>query len=140
MIAHERALEWQELFDLAASENIPEEEIVNMGYRIAGWQILLVVSFLRNLKAYLSEELSSKRRYSESARVLLDYSKDVREAVTSLVQGNKFSEARRIVSIIVNYSSIIHQYSLSDVGNFARSTRTADGSHISGQSRKPGPS
>ena len=43
--------------------------------------------------------MSSKKRYLEAARVLLDYSKDVREAVISLVQGNHFSEARRIVSI-----------------------------------------
>ena len=46
------------------------------------------------------EDLSSKKRYSESAQVLLDYSKDVREAVIALVEGNNFSEARRIVSVI----------------------------------------
>jgi elongator complex protein 1 len=42
--------------------------------------------------------LSSKKRYSEAARVLLDYTEDVREAVIALVQGNSFSEARRVVS------------------------------------------
>lgn len=36
MIAHERALEWQELFDLAAREGISEEDVVDMGYRLAG--------------------------------------------------------------------------------------------------------
>lgn len=46
----------------------------------------------------LLENLSSKKRHSEAARVLLDYSKDVRQAVIALVQGNEFSEARRIVS------------------------------------------
>lgn len=43
------------------------------------------------------EDLSSKKRYQDAARVLLDYAKDVREAVIALVQGNQFSEARRMV-------------------------------------------
>jgi hypothetical protein len=46
-----------------------------------------------------SENLVSKKRHSEAARVLLDYSKDIREAVIALVQGNHFSEARRVVSM-----------------------------------------
>lgn len=44
-----------------------------------------------------TEDLSSKKRYQEAARVLLDYARDVREAVIALVQGNHFSEARRVV-------------------------------------------
>lgn len=51
----------------------------------------------------------SKKRYSEAARVLLDYAQDSRQAVIALVQGNSFSEARRIVSQItvfwINYFS-----------------------------------
>ena len=47
----------------------------------------------------LVEDLSSKKRHSEAARVLLDYCKDLREAVIALVQGNGFSEARRIVCL-----------------------------------------
>ena len=39
----------------------------------------------------------AKKRHSEAARVLLDYSMDIREAIIALVQGNYFSEARRIV-------------------------------------------
>jgi len=80
MLAHEKALQWQELFDLAMREGLPEDEIVSMGYRVA-------------------EDLSSKKRYSESARVLLDYSKDIRECFIALVQGNSFSEARRIATL-----------------------------------------
>jgi elongator complex protein 1 len=57
-----------------------EEDIVDMGYRVA-------------------EDLSSKKRHAEAARVLLDYCKDIREAVIALVQGNGFSEARRIISL-----------------------------------------
>ena len=46
----------------------------------------------------LSEDLGSKKRYTEAGQVLLDYAEDVREAVVILVEGNQFSEARRIVS------------------------------------------
>lgn len=46
----------------------------------------------------LTEDLTSKKRYTEAGHVLLDYAEDVREAVIALVQGNQFSEARRIVS------------------------------------------
>ena len=42
--------------------------------------------------------MTSKKRYTEASHVLLDYAEDVREAVITLVQGNQFSEARRIVS------------------------------------------
>ncbi|KAG5650449.1 hypothetical protein H0H81_012203 [Sphagnurus paluster] len=65
MIAHEKALEWQELFYLA----------------------------------YQTEDLSSKKRHMDAARVLLDYSKDIREAIIAFVQGNHFSEARRIIAL-----------------------------------------
>lgn len=50
------------------------------------------------MRFWYAEDLSSKKRHTEAGRVLLDYSKDVREAVIAFVQGNAFSEARRIVS------------------------------------------
>ncbi|KAI6112013.1 pol II transcription elongation factor [Pisolithus croceorrhizus] len=80
MVAHERALEWQELFQLSAKEVVPEDEVKEIAYRIAG-------------------ELLSKKRYSEAARVFIDYAGDNCQAVTALVQGNEISEARRIVSL-----------------------------------------
>jgi hypothetical protein len=46
-----------------------------------------------------TEELLSKKRHLEAARVVVDYAGDVRQAIIALVQGNEFSEARRIVSI-----------------------------------------
>lgn len=45
MIAFEKALEWQELFDLAAMESVLEEDIVAMGYRVAGTLHLIVSIF-----------------------------------------------------------------------------------------------
>ncbi|KAJ7750119.1 pol II transcription elongation factor [Mycena maculata] len=80
MAAHEKALDWQELFDLAVRTSVTQEDVVAMGYRVA-------------------EDLASKKRYSDAARVLLDYAKDVREAVITLVQGNCFSEACRIATL-----------------------------------------
>jgi elongator complex protein 1 len=55
----------------------------------------------------LVEDLSSKKRHAEAARVLLDYCKDSREAVIALVQGNGFSEARRIVCLCPS-ANLVH--------------------------------
>ena len=79
MVAFERNLQWQELFDLAFLNEVADEGLVEMAYRVA-------------------EDLSSKKRHAEAGRVLLDYAKDVKEAVTAFSTGNDFSEARRVVS------------------------------------------
>ncbi len=44
------------------------------------------------------DDLVSKKRHFEAGQVLLDYTKDVRQAVIAFVEGNSFSEARRVVS------------------------------------------
>jgi elongator complex protein 1 len=36
MIAYEKALDWRELFDLAVRENTPEDDLTEMGLRVAG--------------------------------------------------------------------------------------------------------
>ena len=36
MIAYEKALDWRELFDLAVREDTPEDELAEMGLRVAG--------------------------------------------------------------------------------------------------------
>jgi hypothetical protein len=51
---------------------------------------------------FSTEDLVSKKRHSDAGRVLLDYSKDTREAVITFVQGNMFSEARRIVRVFAS--------------------------------------
>ncbi|KAG2050912.1 pol II transcription elongation factor [Suillus hirtellus] len=81
MISYERALQWQELFELCLKEQLDGDEITEIAYRIA------------------VDELFSKKRFSESARVSLDYAKDVRQAINTLAQGNEFSEARRIITL-----------------------------------------
>lgn len=100
MLAYEKALEWQMLFDVAGQQQTAEEDMVATAYRIAGehrkQRRHIAVSHA------LTEDLSSKKRYQDSARVLLDYAKDPREAVISLVQGGLFSEARRIVGILLH--------------------------------------
>ncbi|KIK60852.1 hypothetical protein GYMLUDRAFT_244010 [Collybiopsis luxurians FD-317 M1] len=82
MVAYEKALEWQELFELALryGEFVSEEELEAMAYRV-------------------SEDLVSKKRFAEAARVVLDYTTDVRTAVIMLVQGNEFSEALRVTTL-----------------------------------------
>ncbi len=100
MVAYERALEWQELFDIAILSKVDSEGIKDLAYRVAGSIIVPLHIFSRgvaNQALFLSEELTSKKRYAEAATVLADYAKDVREAVIALVQGNHFAEAKRIV-------------------------------------------
>ncbi|KAG8220454.1 IKI3 family-domain-containing protein [Butyriboletus roseoflavus] len=97
MIAHERALEWQELFDISTRENVPGEEVKEIAYRISG-PFSGAVSACPQLMLS-TEELLSKKRYLEAARVFIDYAGDTRQAVIALVQGNELSEARRIVSL-----------------------------------------
>lgn len=36
MVAYEKSLQWQELFDLALCEKLSEEDIISMGYRVSG--------------------------------------------------------------------------------------------------------
>ena len=52
------------------------------------------------------EDLSSKKRFADAARVLLDYAGDVRHAVIAFVEGNLFSEARRVVCNTVFYETV----------------------------------
>ncbi|KAJ2931513.1 hypothetical protein H1R20_g5611, partial [Candolleomyces eurysporus] len=80
MVAFEKNLQWRELFDLAFLNNTSEEELQDMAYRV-------------------SEDLTSKKRYVEAGQILLEYRKDVRGAVYALVQGNAFSEARRVANL-----------------------------------------
>ncbi|KAH9935182.1 IkappaB kinase complex IKAP component [Epithele typhae] len=80
MKLHEKALDWQELFELAVHLDVPEDELKDIAYRVA-------------------EALTSKKRTADAARVLLDYAKDVREATIALVEGGHFSEARRIIAL-----------------------------------------
>ncbi|KAI9454947.1 IkappaB kinase complex IKAP component [Russula earlei] len=80
MLAYEKAHLWRELFELAQLQRIVREDIVAIACRVA-------------------EDLTSKKRHLEAGQVLLDYAEDVREAVIALVQGNHFSEARRIITL-----------------------------------------
>ena len=41
LIAYEKALDWRELFDLAVGENTPQDELIEIGLRVAGEAIFL---------------------------------------------------------------------------------------------------
>ncbi|CAE6474264.1 unnamed protein product [Rhizoctonia solani] len=80
MFAYEKARMWKELFSLALDTGVGGQDLIDMGHRVA-------------------ESLVSHSRYSEAARVYLDYSQDVPSAVSALTHGNDLSEAFRVISI-----------------------------------------
>ncbi|GAA5889329.1 hypothetical protein JCM6882_000709 [Rhodosporidiobolus microsporus] len=80
LLAYQRAHAWQELFTLALSAGVVQEEIKEMAVDVA-------------------ENLVGKRRYAEAARVLLEYGQDVESAVQALCEGNLYSEAIRLISL-----------------------------------------
>ncbi|KAF8522598.1 IkappaB kinase complex IKAP component [Hysterangium stoloniferum] len=80
MVAYEKALEWQELFDLVLREGITGDELSTIARRVA-------------------DDLGSKQRHVDAARVFLDYADDVDEAISSFVRGSAWSEARRISTL-----------------------------------------
>ena len=79
MIAHQRALTWQELFEIAMTQQLNAQEIGQLAQNVAS-------------------ALRTKGRHAEAGRVLVEYGRDVKEAVVVLSEGNEFSEAIRIVS------------------------------------------
>ncbi|CAE6532691.1 unnamed protein product [Rhizoctonia solani] len=80
MFAYEKARMWKELFSLALDTGVVDQDLTDMGLRVA-------------------ESLVSHARYSEAARVYLDYGQDVPSAVSALTRGNDLSEAFRVVSM-----------------------------------------
>lgn len=98
IVAYERALMWRELFTLAAQDNMEEDAIKQIAYRVAGEKNSDSMQCKSSLFTnYFADELSSKKRFDEAARVLIDYGKDIRGCVQALAHGNSFSEARRLV-------------------------------------------
>ncbi len=100
MIAHEKALDWQELCELAVQQALSNEELKDTAYRVSG-TFRIPHGCVVDAHNY-TEDLVAKKRTLEAANVLLDYAKDVRAAVIALVEGSHFSEARRIVSRILS--------------------------------------
>ncbi|CAE6502632.1 unnamed protein product [Rhizoctonia solani] len=80
MFAYEKARMWKELFSLAQDAGVAEQDLIDMGLRVA-------------------ENLVSHARYSEAARVYIDYGQDIPSAVSALTRGNDLSEAFRMVSM-----------------------------------------
>ena len=44
-----------------------------------------------------SDSLKTNRSYSEAARVLIDYADDIEEAIVTLLEGNSWEEALRLI-------------------------------------------
>ncbi len=47
----------------------------------------------------LAETLRNMSHYQQAAQILLDYCKDVEQAITTLLEGNEWQEALRTVTI-----------------------------------------
>ncbi|CDS00057.1 hypothetical protein [Sporisorium scitamineum] len=77
--AYRQSMNWTEAIRLAFVEKFPAAEIVAMA------------------KSFV-DELETSRRYTEAARVCLDYVRDVEHSVTLLCRGGDFAEARRILT------------------------------------------
>ncbi|EJD08171.1 IkappaB kinase complex, IKAP component [Fomitiporia mediterranea MF3/22] len=80
LVAYERALLWREALELAIRVGTDETSLNELAHRLA-------------------DELLSKKKFEEAARLLLDHAKNLRLCINALVQGNMFSEARRIVAL-----------------------------------------
>jgi len=83
MVSYERAHTWRELFSLALS--LPRAEFDHEKLKVMAYRV--------------SDDLRSRKRYGEAARVLLDYAQDIPEAVAAYARGNEISEALRIMSM-----------------------------------------
>ncbi|BGP42072.1 Putative elongator complex protein 1 [Rhodotorula kratochvilovae] len=81
LLAYQRANMWQELFTLARSSGVVDEE------------------GMKELAADVAESLSGKRRYADAARVLLEHGGDVDGAVYYLCEGALHAEAVRITTL-----------------------------------------
>ncbi|GAA6056745.1 hypothetical protein JCM3770_005875 [Rhodotorula araucariae] len=81
LLAYQRANLWQELFTLAQSSGIVDQDGV------------------QELAADVAESLAGKRRYNEAARVLLEYGDDVDGALYYLCEGALHAEAVRIATL-----------------------------------------
>lgn len=101
MAAYEKAHAWQPLFTLAAQQDLTPENLKTMAYRVGGGcSIVFCVSFIKNdSNVRFLEELCTRKRWVDGARVYLDYATDVPEAVRALCNGNELDEALRIVSL-----------------------------------------
>lgn len=80
MAAYQLGLHWQELFTLALTERRSGSEIKQLALSVAS-------------------ALRSKRRFADAGRVLLEYARDVEQAVEALVEGALLSEAVRLTAL-----------------------------------------
>ena len=81
---------------------LSKEAIIEMAHRLAG-TLAIASRSIQSLIVFLLDDLLSKKRFDEAARIFLDHAENPRQCINAHVQGNLFSEARRIV----NFSSVL---------------------------------
>lgn len=108
--AYEKAHAWKELFTLAMTQKIEPDAMSDLIEKIAGESSLLPLFFSKmvheglELTTHLvsSGHLSSRGRNVEAGRLVLDYGGDVEEAVVQFCKGRDFSEAYRVVRLLLS--------------------------------------
>ena len=100
LFAYQKGNAWQELFTLAISDGKHSPtDIKTLAIEIAGSSA--PPRFLESVAelTFYVETLTSKRRYADAGRVLLEYGRDAEAAVEVLVEGTLHSEALRLVRL-----------------------------------------
>ncbi|KAK0548116.1 putative elongator complex protein 1 [Tilletia horrida] len=77
---HRRAGKWDDALALAFEERLPTSEV-------------------KSLAREAADDYESKGKFSEAARIYLDYERDVEQATTLLCKAHDFSEAKRICAM-----------------------------------------
>jgi hypothetical protein len=102
--AHLNATQWQEAFTLALIQGTSPEQLAEMAEEVAGAYISVpAVEVWITSFTFCADDLKSKHRQAEAARVLLEYGKDVYASIHTLCQAGEFVEAMRIVSLFFGW-------------------------------------
>jgi hypothetical protein len=80
-------------------------DTLKLAERLAGGSTEVIFRNVANLVHI--ENLSSRKRFSEAARVFIDYCEDIEGGLSSLVQGNNISEALRLVSKVQSMGTLL---------------------------------
>ncbi|GAA5885604.1 hypothetical protein JCM16303_001478 [Sporobolomyces ruberrimus] len=80
ILAYQHANAWQEVFTVAYNSQKSDEEVKELAFEIA-------------------DRLTSKRRYAEAGKVLVEYAQDLPAAINALCEGNLYAEAVRLTAL-----------------------------------------
>lgn len=94
MQAYEKAHAWRPLFTLAIQNQLDENKVKEISYRVAGELFYFGTELWVERE---TEDLCSRKRWAEAAVVYHDYASDIEATVRAYTNGNELSDALRIV-------------------------------------------